>query len=247
MAKYMDVEQMLQDLKECNVDSVEVGLAVMQLTEYLRHAPGADVVPREQYESLVLAIAEANRKYAEDSLGVLQQIYKNVSAADVVEVVRCKDCYWADDLPVCHNPERTKSWYGCRVPPDHFCSYGKRKDGLVKKKKDGVKSSVLKMAAKLEPIFFWFSDTDDMGVKDAEKRKKCLIKKHPTKFAESAVVEYAPVVRCRNCIYRHSSEFCECRPENAFCSDGEWRTEIDGPAGAQAAATGVSGKSDADI
>ena len=43
-------------------------------------------------------------------------------AADVVEVVRCKDC----DVP--HN-----KWIGCRYlnglipPPDFYCAYGKRK------------------------------------------------------------------------------------------------------------------------
>ena len=48
---------------------------------------------------------------------------ENEPTADVVEVVRCKDC----DVP--HN-----RWTGCPymnglVPPaDHFCSYGKRKE-----------------------------------------------------------------------------------------------------------------------
>ena len=28
-------------------------------------------------------------------------------------------------------------------------------------------------------------------------------------------------VRCKDCIYRHCSEFCECRPENFFCEEGE--------------------------
>lgn len=28
------------------------------------------------------------------------------------------------------------------------------------------------------------------------------------------------IVRCRDCKYIHSSEFCECRPDDAFCSDG---------------------------
>lgn len=29
------------------------------------------------------------------------------------------------------------------------------------------------------------------------------------------------VVRCKNCKFRTSSEFCECRDDDAFCSDGE--------------------------
>lgn len=34
-------------------------------------------------------------------------------------------------------------------------------------------------------------------------------------------IDAVPVVRCRECKNRYSSEFCECRPEDAFCSDGE--------------------------
>ena len=29
------------------------------------------------------------------------------------------------------------------------------------------------------------------------------------------------VVRCRDCKERHSSEYCECRPDDFFCADGE--------------------------
>lgn len=29
------------------------------------------------------------------------------------------------------------------------------------------------------------------------------------------------VVRFKDCKHRYSSEFCECRPEDAYCSEGE--------------------------
>ena len=29
------------------------------------------------------------------------------------------------------------------------------------------------------------------------------------------------IIRCKDCIYRHSSEFCECREPNFYCADGE--------------------------
>lgn len=29
------------------------------------------------------------------------------------------------------------------------------------------------------------------------------------------------IVYCKDCIHRHSSEFCECRPPDGFCNDGE--------------------------
>lgn len=47
---------------------------------------------------------------------------------DAVPVVRCKDCDWyREDGSICANPKCGKSWYGCRVPEQHFCSYGERR------------------------------------------------------------------------------------------------------------------------
>lgn len=55
-------------------------------------------------------------------------------AADVVPVVRCKDCKWFVD-------NNGGEWYGCKMfqvvritpedapKPDDFCSYGERMDG----------------------------------------------------------------------------------------------------------------------
>lgn len=55
-------------------------------------------------------------------------------AADVVPVVRCKDCKWFVD-------NNGGEWYGCKMfqvvritpedapKPDDFCSYGERRDG----------------------------------------------------------------------------------------------------------------------
>ena len=48
-----------------------------------------------------------------------------------VEVVRCKDCDWyREDGSICVNPHCTKSFYGCRVREQHFCSYGERKNDV---------------------------------------------------------------------------------------------------------------------
>ena len=48
-----------------------------------------------------------------------------------------------------------------------------------------------------------------------------------TAVDSAPTIDAVPVVRCRDCVYRYSSEYCECRPENGFCSDGErkWGTE----------------------
>lgn len=54
---------------------------------------------------------------------------KSAAAADVVEVVRCKECkYWQDNNGGYPNDECR--WGNGETPdPDDFCSYRKRKEG----------------------------------------------------------------------------------------------------------------------
>lgn len=40
-------------------------------------------------------------------------------------------------------------------------------------------------------------------------------------ISRSPAVDAVEVVRCKDCANRHSSELCECRPPDAFCSDGK--------------------------
>ena len=48
---------------------------------------------------------------------------------ELAEVVRCKDCAWyREDGSICVNSHCSKSYYGCRVRQDHFCSYGERRE-----------------------------------------------------------------------------------------------------------------------
>lgn len=63
----------------------------------------------------------------------------SLPAADVVEVVRCKDCefsreltktekkIWRDECRACESPEASQDGYMI-VFPEHFCSYGRRKE-----------------------------------------------------------------------------------------------------------------------
>jgi hypothetical protein len=64
------------------------------------------------------------------ALSATEGIIAGLPDADVVEVVRCKDCKW-------YAPNNEGSWIGCAfdtrhpddVPKvDDFCSYGERKD-----------------------------------------------------------------------------------------------------------------------
>lgn len=86
----------------------------------------AEYIEREAAED---AVGEAHLK----GLNPLWEL-RDVPAADVVPVVRCKDCKWFVD-------NNGGEWYGCKMfqvvritpedapKPDDFCSYGERKDG----------------------------------------------------------------------------------------------------------------------
>lgn len=64
----------------------------------------------------------------------IEEAINTAPAADVVPVVRCKDCKWFVD-------NNGGEWYGCKMfqvvritpedapKPDDFCSYGERRDG----------------------------------------------------------------------------------------------------------------------
>ena len=59
---------------------------------------------------------------------IAQQVVEEQPTADVVEVVRCGKCIWYNEEKfICTNPHCTKSFYGCRVDENHYCSYGERK------------------------------------------------------------------------------------------------------------------------
>lgn len=55
-------------------------------------------------------------------LGELVDVFAGIPAADVVPVVRCKDCTEWDEIS-----RECSHWYGFRE--NDFCSYGERKDG----------------------------------------------------------------------------------------------------------------------
>ena len=44
-----------------------------------------------------------------------------------------------------------------------------------------------------------------------------------TEIDAAQTVDAVEVVRCKDCKYRNSSEECECRLPDAYCSDGERR------------------------
>ena len=78
----------------------------------------------------------AGSLYTREAEFLLQKaifLLENAPAADVVPVVRCKDCKWFAD-------NNDGEWYGCQMfqvvritpedapKPDDFCSYGERRE-----------------------------------------------------------------------------------------------------------------------
>ena len=78
----------------------------------------------------------AKNKYYSDfhksmaDLTSLRELLEDTPAADVVEVVRCKDCKYAFHHPLgyiyCHRDGRNA--YEMIFKKDSFCSYGERKE-----------------------------------------------------------------------------------------------------------------------
>ena len=79
----------------------------------------------------------AKNKYYSDfhksmaDLTSLRELLEDTPTADVMEVVRCKDCKYAFHHPLgyiyCHRDGRNA--YEMVFKKDSFCSYGERKDG----------------------------------------------------------------------------------------------------------------------
>lgn len=83
-------------------------------------------------------IEEANAEGAYGYVDAFQ--IANAPTVDAVEVVRCRECkhhrdkneqeqqYLVEDILICTSPDATDDCWNA-VWPDHFCSYGERKDG----------------------------------------------------------------------------------------------------------------------
>lgn len=66
-----------------------------------------------------------------------------------------------------------------------------------------------------------FRDGEFGHVKSFEMANRILHQSDVIELLIGALRDSEPVVRCKDCVHRHESEFCECRDDDAFCSDGE--------------------------
>ena len=69
-------------------------------------------------------------KWVDGSDGAIaMEIVASPPVADVVPVVRCKDCKYLVNATVNDNGFLICEISDMEITPDDFCSYGKRKDG----------------------------------------------------------------------------------------------------------------------
>jgi hypothetical protein len=78
--------------------------------------------------------ADATLKSLPDDLpykASVKRVLAQAPTADVVEVVRCKDCKWAEQVMIgrCVNWICKCPWMFERYVRGGFCSYGERKEG----------------------------------------------------------------------------------------------------------------------
>ena len=58
------------------------------------------------------------------------ELIADAPAADVVEVVRCRECTnWRRNIGFGDSPDGQCLYFGLLTSKDDFCSYGERKDG----------------------------------------------------------------------------------------------------------------------
>ena len=88
----------------------------------------ATYIDRETYRNRLADLESWCQDERKPGLKQALEMFDEAPAADVVEVVRCKDCKYSSGTKKCLNPD---SFFA--VPKDDdFCSYGERKDGGAK-------------------------------------------------------------------------------------------------------------------
>lgn len=94
------------------------------MAEYIKREAAIKAIENADYTAISSDADDCKADY-------LREIIESVPAADVVPVVRCKDCIHYD-LGVClkiySDGNAQKDSWQSRNPND-FCSYGERKDG----------------------------------------------------------------------------------------------------------------------
>ena len=126
MSDYIKREDAINALKNA-FDTVPMPYAIAE--GILKDVPYADVVSRKDYESMEHTVAVLNAEIMSNIMSRVKALTAPNPFADVVEVVRCKDCrYWRSDGEcIMHSNYTINAIYG--ADENDYCSYGERKDG----------------------------------------------------------------------------------------------------------------------
>lgn len=110
-------------MKTTVVSAVQRWMEGMRMAEYIERG-----VLLKAVEKMDRLDKETKTKYEYDKEGYIL-LLKNAPAADVVPVVRCKDCKYYKRFKGCGNwcHRRIRSDIEYRTKPNDFCSYGERR------------------------------------------------------------------------------------------------------------------------
>ena len=135
MPKYIERQKLFDALPTVNKDKqISLYGAVADFMIIVSSIPAADVVSREVFEQVKWERDTALQTLEEHGIGLGQK-------ADVVEVVRCKNCkHWHEDTGWCYHhshfmgdkgefchPWESANWK--MFDGDDYCSDGERKEG----------------------------------------------------------------------------------------------------------------------
>ena len=108
MTEYIEREALAKFLKD----------EIQQCEAELAESNGEDDRYEQAVESRTIGLVDAWRKVT------------NTATADVVEVVRCKDCkHWLKDVAGCTDFVSRCEWANYMVGANGYCVYGEKMDG----------------------------------------------------------------------------------------------------------------------
>lgn len=126
MSRYIDANKFAKQVYEVaypivhDINSHERGLTLMDIAKLLYDQPTADVVEADKAQKEIDYWHDKAQSYEQTILKL------SLNRADVVEVVRCKDCkYWQDNNG--GYPNQNCRWMKDETPDaDDYCSYGEK-------------------------------------------------------------------------------------------------------------------------
>lgn len=122
MAEYIEKNATIKDLELlAKYQYGERQQGILGVCETIKRKPAADVVSRVAFEQIMWERDQALHQLEEHGLTL-------GCKADVVEVVRCRDCTYFDKAIVTKKGFVICPASGMEITDDDFCSYGERRE-----------------------------------------------------------------------------------------------------------------------